>query len=91
MVEYVIEFVSNGQVIALLHTERDGSFTRVKPTVDGYAHVTKYRVKARAEAVSKKHFGTFLAATYGGFVYGSKSTVPPVQSKVNRRSAYRSI
>ena len=91
MVEYVIEFVSGGQVIALLHTERDGSVTKVKPTHDGYAHVSKYRVKARAEKISNKHSGTRVVPTFGGYVYRSKSTVMPLQSKVNRRSAYRSI
>lgn len=91
MVEYVIELVNGGQVIALLHTERDGSLTKVKPTQDGYAHVSKYRVKARAQKIADKYSSARLAATYGGYVYGSKSTVAPVQSKVNRRSAYRSI
>ena len=91
MIEYVIELLESGQVIALLHTERDGSHTKTRPTVDGYAHVSKYRVKARATKVADNYHNARVVPTFGGYVYGSKSTVMPLQSKVNRRSAYRSM
>lgn len=92
MVEYVIELVNSaGEVIALLHTERDGTHTRVKPSFDGYSHVKKYRVKERAEKVAAKFVDARLAQTYGGYVYGSKTSVAPKQSPINRRSVYRSI
>lgn len=91
MVEYVIELVNGAFVVALVHTERDGRITQLKPTPENYAHVSKYRVKARAEGVAAKFGNARLAATYGGFTYGAKSTVTPVQSKINRRAAYRSI
>lgn len=91
MPEYVIELMNGAFVVALVHTERDGRLTQVKPTPENYAHVTKYRMKARAEGVAAKFPSARVAATYGGYVYGSKSTVTPVQSKINRRSAYRSI
>lgn len=91
MVEYVVELVTNGFVIALVHRERDGRLTTVKPSVDGYMHVSKYRAKDRALAVADKYHNARVAATYGGYVYGSKSTVIPTQSKVNKRPAYRSI
>jgi hypothetical protein len=91
MVEYVIEVMYGDAVVGLVHVERDGQLTRMKPTPDGYSHVKKFRVKARAEAIATNVANSRLAATYGGFIYGSKSTVPPVQSKINRRSAYRSM
>jgi len=91
MVEYVIELLSGADVIALVHRERDGRLTKVKPTPEAYAHVTKFRIKDRALAVADKYPNARVAATYGGYVYGSKSSVAPLQSKINRRSSYRSI
>jgi hypothetical protein len=91
MVEYVIELVNGDVVVALVHRERDGRLVTVKPSVDAYMHCTKFRIKDRAQAVADKYPNARLAATYGGFVYGSKTTVAPIQSKVNKRPAYRSI
>lgn len=91
MVEYVIELVNGEFVVSLVHTERDGRLVQIQPTPAGYSHVTKYRVKARAEGIAARFPNARVAATYGGHVYGTKSSVAPVQSKVNRRSNYRSI
>lgn len=91
MVEYVIELVEGDVVVALLHTERDGSHSRVKPSFDGYSHVRKYRVKERAQKIADKFPGARLAQTYGGYAYGTKTSVAPLQSKINKRPAYRSI
>lgn len=92
MVEYVIEILLGDERIELLHVEKDGRFSRMPATPAGYAHVRKFRVKARAEAYAAKcSHTTRLAATYGGYVYGSKTSVAPIQSKVNKRPAYRSI
>lgn len=91
MVEYVIELLRGESVFALVHTERDGKEVLIAPTRESYSHVRKYRVKARAQKVADKYPNSRLAATYGGFIYGSKTTVAPIQSKVNRRSNYRSI
>jgi hypothetical protein len=91
MVEYVIELINGDLVVALVHRERDGRLVTVKPSVEAYMHVTKFRVKDRAQAVADKYHNARLAATYGGYVYGSKTTVAPVQSKINRRPAYKSI
>lgn len=91
MVEYVIELLNGATVVALVHKERDGHLTTVKPTPDGYMHVSKYRAKDRALVVADKYHNARVAATYGGYVYSSKSTVTPPQPKVNKRPAYRSI
>jgi hypothetical protein len=91
MVEYVIELLAGAIVIALVHRERDGRLVTIKPSIDAYMHVTKFRIKERAQAVADKYHSARLAATYGGYVYGSKTTVQPTQSKVNKRPAYRSI
>lgn len=90
MVEYVIEIVLNDAVEALIHVERDGRHTTVKPTVQGYSHVSKFRVKERAEKVAAKHENSRVVATYGGFVYGTKRLVSPKQPD-RKRSPYRSI
>jgi len=91
MVEYVIELLNGATVVALVHKERDGHLTTVKPSSDGYMHVSKYRAKDRALAVADKYHNARVAATYGGYVYGSKTSVTPLQSKINRRSNYRSM
>lgn len=91
MVEYVIELVNGGFVVALVHREKDGRLTQVKPSPEAYMHVSKFRVKERAQKVADKYHNARLAQTYGGYVYGSKTSVAPLQSKVNKRPAYRSI
>lgn len=91
MVEYIIEQVEDGEVIALVHTERDGRRSFIKPSYDGYAHVSKYRVRDRAEKAAKGLENVRIVPTYGGIVYGTKASVVPVQPKINKRSAYRSI
>lgn len=91
MVEYIIEIVEGGEVAALIHTERDGSLTRTKPSFDGYSHCKKYRIKERAEKVASKILNAVVSPTYGGYQYGTKRTVAPKQSKINRHSAYKSI
>lgn len=91
MIEYVIELLNGTEVVALVHQERDGRVVTVKPSPAAYAHVSKWRVKTRAERVAGAFPNARLAATYGGFVYGAKSSVAPVQSKINRRSIYKSI
>lgn len=92
MVEYVIELIAGGEVVALLHKERDGQLTKLKPSLDAYMHVSKFRSKERAERVIRMFgAGARLASTWGGYVYGSKSTTTGPQSKVNKRPAYRSI
>lgn len=92
MVEYVIEILLGDELVELLHVEKDGRFSRIPATPAGYAHARKFRVKARAEAYAAKcAHTTRVVGTYGGYVYGSKSTVAPIQSKVNKRPAYRSI
>ena len=80
--EHVIE-ITNGQneVVHLVHVERDGSITKTLPTPAGYSHVHKWTNKSRAEAVIRKLSPTDQAAarvalTFGGYVYGSKSSVP---------------
>lgn len=91
--EYVIELLAADchTVVGLIHTERDGRHVRVKATEAGYSHVTKYRIKARAQKVANLFPGARISQTWGGYVYGTKAIVPAVQSKINKRSAYRSI
>ena len=91
MVEYVIELLNGATVVALVHKERDGHMATVKPSPEGYMHVSKWRIKERAQRICDKYPTGRLAATYGGYVYGSKTSVVPTQSKVNKRPAYRSI
>jgi len=82
MQEYVIEIVGvDGTVQYLVHVERDGRITMMRPSPAGYSHVHKWRVKARAEKVAMQvtppvGMTLRIVPTYGGFVYGSKSTVP---------------
>lgn len=90
MVEYVIEIVLGDAVQALVHVERDGRHTTTKPTPAGYSHVSKFRIKERAEKVAAKHENARVVATYGGYIYGTKRQVVPPQAD-NKRSPYRSI
>ena len=79
--EHVIEITEGTSVVALVHVERDGRITKTLPTPSGYSHVHKWKVKARAEAVLRRLSPADQAAarivqTFGGYCYGSKSTVP---------------
>ena len=79
--EHVIELLEGSNVIALVHVERDGRVTRVPATPAAYSHVHKWKVKSRAEAIVRKlspedQRAARIVSTWGGYCYGSKSTVP---------------
>jgi hypothetical protein len=79
--EHVIEITEGTNVVALVHVERDGRISRVAATPSGYSHVHKWKVKSRAEAILRKlspedQRAARIVSTWGGYCYGSKSTVP---------------
>ena len=93
MSEYLIEVLRDGQVthVVNVNIKNRKEATLSLATQAGYQHCTKFKVKGEAEKVAKRIDGAQVVPSFGGYVNSSKSSVAPIQSKVNRKTPYRSI
>jgi hypothetical protein len=71
----------------LVLVEKDGSTS----TTLNFGFATKFKVKARAEKVAAKLEGAQVVPSFGGWIHGTKRTVVPKQSPINKSTPYRSI
>ena len=93
MSEYLIEVLRDGQVthVVNVNIKNRKEATLSAATRAGYLHCTKFKVKGEAVKVAKKIDGAQVVPSYGGYVNSSKTSVAPIQSKVNKNPPYRSI
>ena len=89
--EYLIEVKKGNDVTHVVNVMRDKSVSLSVASQAGYQYATKFKVKERALSVAAKIPGAVVVHSFGGYVNSSKTSVAPIQSKVNGKSAYRSI
>jgi preprotein translocase subunit SecD len=89
--EYLIEVKKGNEVTHVVNVLKDKSVSLSVASYSGYQYATKFKVKDRALKVAAKIEGAQVVHSFGGYVNSSKTSVAPIQSKVNGKSAYRSI
>lgn len=87
MSEYLIEVNQNGRMNVVV-VQRAAKTTTL---TSDYKYGTKFKVKTRAEDIAKKIPGACVVPSFGGYVNSTKSSVSPIQSKVNGSKPYRTI
>ena len=89
--EYLIEIKKGNEVTHVVNVLRDKTISLSVASHTGYQYATKFKVKERAAKIAAKIENAVVVHSFGGYVNSSKSSVAPIQSKVNSKSAYRSI
>jgi hypothetical protein len=92
MNEYIIEVKKNNEVthvVIMLGDRKTPSLTIA--SASGYKYASKFKSKVRAQKVAERYEGATVVSSFGGYVNSSKSTVAPIASKVNGKSAYKTM
>lgn len=92
MAEYFIQIKKGNEVTHVVTMAADRKTpTLAVATTEGFKYASKFKVKDRALKVASKIQGAEVVPSFGGFVNSTKSSVAPIQSKVNGHSAYKTI
>ena len=90
MTEYLIEIVADGEVTHVVNVDiKDRKKSTLSVASEsGYKYCTKFKNKETATKVAKKHEGSRVVPSFGGYVNSQKSAVAPIGNKVNSKTAF---
>lgn len=90
MAEYLIEIVQDEEVthVVNVNIKNRKESTLSVASASGYQYCTKFKNKETAEKVAKKHAGSRVVPSFGGYVNSTKSAVAPIGNKVNSKTAF---
>lgn len=93
MSEYLIEIVTNDNVthVAVVDIKDRKKHSLIIASAAGYKHCTKFKSKPTAIKLAEKIDNARVVPSYGGYINSTKSSVAPIQSKVNGTKPYRTI
>lgn len=93
MQEFLVEVFVGNNVTHIVNVEQQDrkKITVVEATNSAYKYCTKFRSKAVAQKVADKVNGAKVSPYYGIVTSGSKTTVTPKMSKVNKTTPYKTI
>lgn len=93
MAEYIIEVMKDSEVthVVLVNIKNRKEHSLTIASQAGYQNCTKFKSKPTALKLAEKIPNAKVVPSFGGYVYGTKSSVAPLQSKINGHKPYRTI